>query len=207
MADTEVGNAAPLATGAATATSRPRLIRLATDAFVRCFLVALWVSNAANAVALAARWVGGEESRAAAAIHEFAVASCSAMGMFFCVAAVLLFWSPAGRAAEVQGASIGGKVGDAKRPATQPRRPESTGEHGFLSQLYAPIPAPMVILLFWVIAVGMLMEGRGLPKGSFADVGSILVDIGIFIHSVMFCFFIFPNMVSRMGVSFTKLNG
>ncbi|KAL6596109.1 hypothetical protein ACP70R_047473 [Stipagrostis hirtigluma subsp. patula] len=202
MADIEAATAppqAPAARRAAAAGALRGLLSLAADAVVNGSLAALWWSNAANAAAVAVRWACGEGSGAAEATRQFAMASCGAMGVLVLGAVAILLCRFRSRMAEARDVPQIGGGGGGKSPAAQPRRHQSAGARGCQDGLYGPVPIPIVVLLFVAVAVGLLMQDIAPAKGSREErVGSMLVDAGIFLHSVVVCFFVFPGFVIRV---------
>ncbi|CAL5006269.1 unnamed protein product [Urochloa decumbens] len=191
MADIEAETAPPQGPPKRMATEAAALrwfLSLAADVIIFGFLATLWLSNAANAAAVAVHWACVEDSRAAAFAREFAKASSFTTALLF-VAALLLLRRRASRNALAR--EIGRDEGT-KRPATQ--SPENTRGRRGRDGLCGPVTTPIIAFFLVLLAVGVLMEGLAPAKGSCASrVGSMLTDIGCFVTSVLFCFVIFQT--------------
>ncbi|KAG2578715.1 uncharacterized protein LOC120678622 [Panicum virgatum] len=139
----------------ASATALGGLLALAAGAFIFCFLIQLWVANAASAVYVALRWSCGQDSHATVVALGFTMDCAFALRVSFPVLILLMLWCLVNIQAKAR--EIGGD-GGAKEPAAQPCRRESTEACGFLARLYDPIPMPIVVSLFMVLALGLLMQ-------------------------------------------------
>ncbi|CAL5012442.1 unnamed protein product [Urochloa decumbens] len=203
MADIEAETAPPQAPPkrmAAAAAALRGLLSLATDVAIFGFLATLWLSNAANAAAVAVRWACGEDSRAAAFVREFAKASSFTTALLFVAALLLLLRRRASRNAVAREIDE-----DEGRPATQ--SPENTRGRRHRDGLCGPVTTPILAFFLVLVAVGVLMEELAPGKGSCASrVGSMLTDIGCFLTSVLFCFVIFPNFLINLRPPRTKVN-
>uniref|UniRef100_A0A0A8ZX95 Uncharacterized protein n=1 Tax=Arundo donax TaxID=35708 RepID=A0A0A8ZX95_ARUDO len=100
---------------------------------------------------------------------------------------------------------IGGD-GGAMMPAVQGCDPQSSGARGRPDGVYGPVTKPIIIVLFVVMAVGLLMMVLAPANGSCEErVGSMLVDIGSFLTSLMICFVIFPNSAIQLIADWAAL--
>ncbi|CAL5002186.1 unnamed protein product [Urochloa decumbens] len=193
MADIEAETAPPQGPPKRMATEAAALrwfLSLAADVAIFGFLATLWLSNAANAAALAVRWACGEDSRAAAFVREFAKASSFTTALLFVAALLLPLRRRASRNAVTR--EIGGDEG---RPAT--RSPENTRGRRRRDGLCGPVTTPILAFFLVLVAVGVLMEELAPAKGSCASrVGSMLTDIGC-----SFCFFIFSELLDQSEAS------
>ncbi|CAO2169060.1 unnamed protein product, partial [Urochloa humidicola] len=170
---------------------------LAAQAAVSGLLGGLWVTSAANAAHIALCWAYGAGSRAEAVALDFLLVATAATGMLFLVlvfvvaALVLLVVvlrqlvrcrRGANRKGEAQ--EIGGD-GSVTMPAAQGTRD---------GVIYGPVTKPIAIVLFVVMAVGLLMVVLAPAKGLYQQrIGTMLVHVGSFLLSLMFCLVIFPR--------------
>ncbi|XP_062195269.1 uncharacterized protein LOC133898581 [Phragmites australis] len=194
----------PTRRAAAAATLRG-LLALAADAVVYCFLVGLWLCNVTSAAFIAARRACGEDSPAAAIAKQLFVVALVATGLLFYFAAPLLLWRSGNGGRKTEAREEIGGGGDAKRPVAQGRRSENTGTRGRQDGV-GPITAHVLIFLIMVMVLGMLMQVLAPEKESCEGrVGSMLVDVGSFLYSLMFCFIVSPNFLIQPRASRAKV--
>jgi len=76
----------------ASATALGGLLALAAGAFIFCFLIQLWVANAASAVYVALRWSCGQDSHATVVALGFTMDCAFALRVSFPVLILLMLW-------------------------------------------------------------------------------------------------------------------
>ncbi|CAL5006340.1 unnamed protein product [Urochloa decumbens] len=181
--------APPARRGAGAAAPRGRL-ELAADALLCCFTGAMLVCFASCAAFMAARGACGRGSRAAAVAEELFLWSLLVGVLLLPLAdlAQQLFVLFGRRNNEARVALVGG------------------GARGRQDALRRSGTVPVFFVSLVCMAVGLLVRTLVPAKDSYmATAGYIVGDVGCFLHSVTFCFVLYPELLVQLRSIYAKL--